>query len=802
VEITGVVEGPLDSSHDKLYFTLKVEQLRHKRIDRQASGSIAVIAGVSDESARNDYQLLALSHGARMRVMTIINREDNFRNPGVSPFTEYLDRRGYDASSFIKSPLLIERLDNEAVFVPLSLLYKWRTIIQAQIDRQFSPQTAGVLDAAFLGNRYNLTASATERFREGGTFHVLVISGLHISFIGGLVLLISRRLTKRTALQFALSVVVLWGYTLAVGGEASVVRAALMFTLMALGPVIFRNSSSLNTLGGAALVLLVWHPANLFDPSFQLTFLCVLAIVALAWPIMHALSAIGSWQPNRTSPYPPRCSQWLCSFSESLFWSNRKWEREMSRTVYKCRLFKTPVALTLERCRAQKPARYIVSALVISASVQIVLLPLLINYFHRLSIASLVLNIVVSLMMAALALASLLALLVAQLSASAAIPFTSLTNGLSWLMVHSVDPVANLGLASTRMPHYSGRAAVVYWLYYLPLAILIIRLNRWRPLALTPIPFSRSRTTVFISICQVLLMGLILLHPFSAGRADGKVHVDFLDVGQGDAALVTLPDGATLLIDGGGRPNFARTGGDESGLDEEQFGHETRSIGEAVVSEYLWWRGLDTIDYVLATHADADHLDGLNDVARNFRVRSALVARAPDWDREFRQFFTTLTNQRIPVSLIGAGDVLRFGSVHAKVLWPTGTRSVNAPSGNNDSVALRLDLGENSVLLTGDIEGGAEQAIMDQNQDLDVDVVKVPHHGSKTSSTLPFVLKTSPSLAVISVGQSSVFDHPNREVIERWTAVGARVLTTGKSGTVFVTMDGLDMSVTTFVKAR
>src|SRR3989442_13759789 len=160
--------------------------------------------------------------------MTMLERTDSFRNAGVSSFTEYLDRKGYDATGFVKSPLLIERLENTRVFLPLAWLYEWRRNLQAEIDSRFSKETAGVLDAALLGNRYNLSHSTAERFREGGTFHVLVISGLHISFIGGLVFLISRKITKKRPWQFALSTPALWSYAIAVGAQSFVFLAALM----------------------------------------------------------------------------------------------------------------------------------------------------------------------------------------------------------------------------------------------------------------------------------------------------------------------------------------------------------------------------------------------------------------------------------------------------------------------------------------------------------------------------------------------------------------------------------------------
>jgi competence protein ComEC len=279
---------------------------------------------------------------------------------------------------------------------------------------------------------------------------------------------------------------------------------------------------------------------------------------------------------------------------------------------------------------------------------------------------------------------------------------------------------------------------------------------------------------------------------------DGRLHLDFLDVGQGDSALITMPDGTTLLLDGGGRTSFNRAAANED--EEDLFVRDTRSIGEAVVSEYLWWRGLDRVDYILATHADADHIDGLNDVSQNFRVRGAIVARAPENDPEFRRFVQTTRSAGVPLQVISAGDVLRFGEVTAEVLSPVPVANTNAPSRNNDSVVLRLRYGAKSFILTGDIEKETEVALLNEGVNLRSDIVKVAHHGSRTSSTGRFVTATHPSLAIISVGRTSVFGHPHKEVVERWRAGGAEVLTTGQRGTITISTDGRDLRVETFIK--
>jgi ComEC/Rec2-related protein len=298
VEITGVVQGQPESAPDSFYLTIRVERISFKGSERDASGTVILLAHAREEHVCKEYYALELRHGARVRVVTMLDREENFRNPGALPLTEYLDRKGYDATGVVKSPLLIERLDDERVFLPLACLYEWRQHLEEKFVANFSPETAGILEAALLGNRYNISLGAAERFRAGGTFHVLVISGLQIAFVGGLVIFLARRLIRRKLLQFVIAVIFMWGYTIAVGADPSVSRSVLMFTLIVFAPLVWRRANTLNVIGGAALALLVWQPENLLDPSFQLTFLSVLSIVLIAVPVMRGLQRVGSWRPT------------------------------------------------------------------------------------------------------------------------------------------------------------------------------------------------------------------------------------------------------------------------------------------------------------------------------------------------------------------------------------------------------------------------------------------------------------------------------------------------------------------------
>jgi competence protein ComEC len=329
------------------------------------------------------------------------------------------------------------------------------------------------------------------------------------------------------------------------------------------------------------------------------------------------------------------------------------------------------------------------------------------------------------------------------------------------------------------VPEYSGYAAAIYALYYVPLAVLLINLARWQ-LWKPNVPLTeadegtendrrrrngnneaRRLTRRIAWISLTCMTFVVILHPMSAARPDGRLRLDLLDVGQGDAALLTFPNGATMLIDAGGRPQFAARGAGEG--EAQQLERDTRSIGEAVVSEYLWWRGLARVDYLVATHPHADHIDGLNDVARNFEVRAALIGRDESREAEFARLATTLRRERVPVELVGRGDRLEIGGATIDVLWPPHAGAENQPvSVNNDSLVLRVRYGARAFLLTGDIEREAEAALVAAPDELRSDLVKVAHHGSKTSSTEPFVGAVRPALAVFSVGRSIAVRPPGR----------------------------------------
>jgi competence protein ComEC len=214
----------------------------------------------------------------------------------------------------------------------------------------------------------------------------------------------------------------------------------------------------------------------------------------------------------------------------------------------------------------------------------------------------------------------------------------------------------------------------------------------------------------------------------------------------------------------------------------------------------LWEKGYSRIDYILATHADADHIQGLTDVVKNFRVRAALFGVTPEDNAGYAALREVLLKKDVEIVKLKRGDVLQFGAARIEILYPEVNESNAVASDNNHSVVMRLIYGSKKFLFTGDIEKEVESKLVENSLSLQADLIKVAHHGSRTSSTADFVKTTQAEYAVIPIGRHSRFGHPHKEVVARWKQAGAKVLTTGERGTVSVSTDGKDFEIQTFVR--
>ncbi|HXF04232.1 MAG TPA: ComEC/Rec2 family competence protein [Blastocatellia bacterium] len=821
VEVIGRLVSPSERAPLRAYLDVSVERITTRRQTHPASGRLRLMVMLSNEEAQREFDRLqeaGLGYGARLRILTRLNRPRSYRNPGVSDYGEYLEVRGYDLAGVVKSPLLITLLERNESLSFRTVVYDLREAAERRIDQLFSARTAGILKALLLGNRYFLDEETAERFRAGGTFHLLVISGAHIAAIAGAILWLISHYTRRWALRALPTIFLLWTYTVAVGGQAPVTRATVMMTVMLAAPFVFRQAQPVNTVGLAALLLLSHNPQELTSPSFQLTFLAVLSIVLLSLPLVGHLRAIGEWRPTVETPEPPSCPPAVRFLAETLFWDERRFQRDQQASPIRFRLDKADAARWLGRLPGVQPlVRFCVLSLLVSGVTQMALLPLMAIYFHRVVLAGIVLNVVIALFVTLIGSSAILALGLSVMDLPLAYLVGRVTDRLTDAMMRSFDFPLSFRGASFRVPEYSGPGVVIYVVYFATLVYWAVRLSRWQPVtfhprqhakekAILPVGSRRSRRRLLphlVAVAWVVSFLLIATYPVSHRYQKGWLRLHFLDVGHGDCTLLELPDGTIMLVDGGGEfrweeiarkprpgPSETITARGNTGEMEPDFTDDSRSVGEVAVSPALWSRGIKRIAYLVLTHADADHLDGLFAVVKNFGVGRVLIAQPPVADARVDRFMRVLDSRRIPVQVLGMGDRFQIAGVQFVVLWPPRQDAPPLRWSNDRSLVLRISYGRMSILLAGDIERAEEHALLETGFDLHSQVLKVPHHGSRTSSTEPFLTRVRPAWAIITAPERSPFHHPHPDVVQRYRARGVCLLQTGRDGMITFETDG------------
>jgi competence protein ComEC len=634
---------------------------------------------------------------------------------------------------------------------------------------RLSPDDAGMLNAMLFGDRTRLNHGLRLGFERTGSFHLFVVSGMHVALLAGAVFWMARRLRLREWLATLLTVTLSTGYAVLTGLGVPVQRALLMTVVFLCARLLFRERNTLNALGAAALAVLVWSPRALFEASFQMTFLAIVAIGGIAIPLgersflPYARAARNLRQLWRDGALPPRLAQMRVMFR---VWGDG-FEGLFGRWA-----FTVPASLVRGALWA---AELMLMGLIAEA---VMVLPMAL-YFHRATVFALPANMLSIPLVALLAPLAVLTFLCSLLSSwLAAIPGAATACVLHGI-TYAIHLVSHIQAADLRVPGPSASAALAA-LGCFAYCCWAVRRSRWWALS---------------TLAVLPLAVAIALWPVGAAVHPGKLEVTAIDVGQGDSLLVVGPSGRTMLVDAGG-PTGAAANAENASASAAAF-----DVGEEVVSPYLWSRRMRSLDVVVLTHAHSDHMGGMPAILRSFHPRELWISvdsTAP----AFHALMAEAAELQIPVKHLRAGDGLEWDSVGINILAPQPAYANAGPPVNNDSLVMHLRFGQASVLLEGDAEAPSERTMVanslassahrEHSEIGPVTLLKVGHHGSRTSTTPELLALAAPEDAIISVGRQNTFGHPRPEIIQRLAAEHAKVFRTDDFGltTFLLTPDG------------
>ena len=668
----------------------------------------------------------------------------NFQNPGAFDYVHFLARQHIFWTASTPSGAELTLLPGRCGNPFWAAIFAIRTGALTRIERLYEgqPYTIAMMEAILIGETAGLQKLWTEDYRATGTFHALVISGSHVAVLAATFLFLLRIGFVPQNYATLLTIGMAWLYCLITGWQAPVIRSAAALTLFAVGRLFYRESRMLNILAAVGLAFLLLDPESLYDPSAQLSFLSVALIAAFVVPVIAKTSApIAESLSNLPSTaLAPKAAHYRVELTLLIRTLHTLIPRLPKRAVEL--LIHIPVRLAI----------FLYELLLTSALIQIGLAVPMIVYFHRLSATGLSANAAaVPLLGLVVPIGFISVILNSTLFASLASFFLNLTEKIvafhaRWEPPYRIpDPPLWLALA-----------------FLICLTIAAVRLPR------------RVRFAAFAA--SLIALAVLVAHPFPAIAQPGALELTTIDVGQGDAVLLAFPDGKLVLMDTGGIPTFGKSPDTATRID----------IGEDVVAPYLWNRGIHHLDAVAISHFHDDHSGGLAAILKDFSVTELWIGAVP------ASYPLANIAAGLPVRKLLRGDPFPFGGATIQVLAPGPDYTPRKAPHNNDSLVLRLTHGRHSFLLTGDAEKPVEAQLLDIPR---TDVLKVGHHGSKTSSTLAFLDAVRPAFALISDGFHNSYGHPHPNTLAALTERHIAISRTDLEGLTTVRTDGRYLTI-------
>jgi len=737
-KITGTILDKPVSKRNRTRFVMEVVSIVQDGNPAPVCGRLRVT--VSKEP-------ISLSKGDSVSFFGRIRAIRNFNNPGGFDYERYMAFQHIWARSYVVAEKLSVQSRGKASKW-MSVFDERRTRISEMIDglRIESSGSArsvkAVSKALLIGDRKEISTDLRGKFNRAGVGHLLAISGLHIGIVATVTFAIFRWIvawlspvlwtgwTRRTAAILTFVPVLAYGFL--AGMSPSTQRAVIMVSVFLLTLLFDRDQDLINTICIAGMLILVINPPSLFSISFQLSFTAVLVIVfgmSLMRPILEKTNGIKATLITKGVTF-------------------------MAVTLF---------------------------ATVGTA-------PLVMAYFNQISLIGVVVNIVAIPLVGFLAVPlGLLAVFIQVFSTGAASACLQLSHWVLEKAILVIDIFSGLPVAALETITPS---LVEISLFYL----MLLGVSNWYYAG-----HQGKHSNLSVGLRRGIAYGMLLFAAFGWVLDAGYwIHQRFwhkdlrimiFDVGQGSAALIELPGGRNLMIDGGG---FA---------DNAVF-----DTGKNIIAPYLLRNKIKTIHTLFLSHPNSDHLNGLIYIAEHFNVKQAITNNESSQTMGYQLFVEALKKHGIDAPEYRTLErITTVAGTKIEILYPAEdflekTLQERWRNKNNNSLVIKVSYGRHAFLFPGDIMAMGEKVLVAAvGKNLKSTVLVSPHHGSGSSSTPLLIEQVNPEIVVVSCGWMNRFKFPDKSVLQRYETIEANVLRTDMNGAVQICTDGREMNIRTAI---
>lgn len=420
----------------------------------------------------------------------------------------------------------------------------------------------------------------------------------------------------------------------------------------------------------------------------------------------------------------------------------------------------------LKRFKKRKILQYIEEGASVTISANLVIIPIMMYNFNTISFSFIISNLLAGGLLGIIVILGFLLVFLSLMLGKTLSIFFYILNFLLKALTKIAEVCSKLPFSYIYVPTPKILGIFIFY-YYL-----------FRYMLRKSVRFNNMKVRAVI---LVLLIIFNLGYPILSSKRIG-LEINFIDVGQGDCTLIRA-NGKSILVDAGGSK------------DEKSF-----DVGKNTVFPYLLDRGIVSLDYVIVSHFDSDHCQGFNFILKNMKVKTAIICNIGQESEEYNHFVRLAKENKTKIRYVQKGSIIKLGKNKIiEILYPDKNEKINDNAKNNNAIVFKLTWNKFSMLFTGDIEEKAERKILEmyknKEEKLKSNILKVAHHGSKSSTMQEFLEIVKPSLALIGVGENNNFGHPNDMVLNRLEQSGCKTYRTDMLGEITITSNGKSYNV-------